>query len=66
MDYFGYKQGKLYAENVAVAKIAEAVGTPVYIYSKATYSGPFLIASKEAVFPAGYADLLFHQSLFQH
>ncbi|MBN2511457.1 MAG: diaminopimelate decarboxylase [Sedimentisphaerales bacterium] len=41
MDYFGYKQGKLYAENVAVAKIAEAVGTPVYIYSKATFLGHF-------------------------
>lgn len=41
MDYFGYKQGKLYAENVAVEKIAEAVGTPVYIYSKATFLGHF-------------------------
>jgi diaminopimelate decarboxylase len=36
MDYFLYKNGELFAENVNVAKIAEAVGTPVYIYSKAT------------------------------
>jgi len=41
MDYFGYKQGKLYAENVAVEKIAEVVGTPVYIYSKATFLNHF-------------------------
>jgi diaminopimelate decarboxylase len=37
MDSFTYKNGKLYAENVAVAQIAEKVGTPVYIYSKATF-----------------------------
>jgi diaminopimelate decarboxylase len=37
MDYFSYKNGRLFAENVDVGKIAEAVGTPVYIYSKATF-----------------------------
>ena len=37
MDYFNYKQGKLLAENVLVETIAEQVGTPVYIYSKATF-----------------------------
>ncbi|MHC4310757.1 MAG: diaminopimelate decarboxylase, partial [Planctomycetota bacterium] len=37
MDYFNYKNGKLFAENVSVEKIADAVGTPVYIYSKATF-----------------------------
>jgi diaminopimelate decarboxylase len=36
MDSFNYKNGKLFAEDVDIAKIAEAVGTPVYIYSKAT------------------------------
>ena len=36
MDLFQYQQGRLFAEGVDVAKIAEAVGTPVYIYSKAT------------------------------
>ena len=37
MDYFNYKEGKLFAENTAVEKIAAEVGTPVYIYSKATF-----------------------------
>jgi len=37
MDYFNYKNGKLFAENVEVEKIAAEVGTPVYIYSKATF-----------------------------
>src|SRR4030042_6491763 len=36
MDYFSYKNGRLLAEDVDVAKIAESVGTPVYIYSRAT------------------------------
>jgi diaminopimelate decarboxylase len=37
MDYFNYRNGELFAENVSVEKIAAAVGTPVYIYSKATF-----------------------------
>jgi len=37
MDYFNYKNGKLFAENISVEKIADEVGTPVYIYSKATF-----------------------------
>ena len=37
MDYFNYKNGKLFAENVSVEKITDEVGTPVYIYSKATF-----------------------------
>ena len=37
MDHFRYKNGKLFAEDVSVATIAEAVGTPLYIYSKATF-----------------------------
>jgi len=37
MDYFNYKDGILFAEQVAVEKIAAEVGTPVYIYSKATF-----------------------------
>ncbi|MBL7215936.1 MAG: diaminopimelate decarboxylase [Phycisphaerae bacterium] len=37
MDSFNYRNGKLYAENVNVATIAAQVGTPVYIYSKATF-----------------------------
>jgi diaminopimelate decarboxylase len=37
MDYFNYKTGKLFAENVDVERIATDLGTPVYIYSKATF-----------------------------
>jgi diaminopimelate decarboxylase len=37
MDYFNYKKGTLFAEDVPVATIAEQVGTPVYIYSKTTF-----------------------------
>ena len=37
MDYFNYKNGELFTENVSVEKIAAEIGTPVYIYSKATF-----------------------------
>lgn len=37
MDYFSYKNGRLFAEDVNLDKIASEVGTPVYIYSKATF-----------------------------
>jgi diaminopimelate decarboxylase len=37
MDYFRYKDGRLHAEGAEVERIARQVGTPVYIYSKATF-----------------------------
>lgn len=37
MDLFTYKNGNLFAEGVDVRTIADEVGTPVYIYSKATF-----------------------------
>jgi diaminopimelate decarboxylase len=37
MDYFNYTKGRLFVEGVEVEAIASAVGTPVYIYSKATF-----------------------------
>ena len=36
MDHFELKNGALHAEDVPLAAIAEAVGTPVYVYSRAT------------------------------
>jgi len=36
MNHFGYSNGELHAEEVPVARIAEAVGTPFYCYSTAT------------------------------
>jgi diaminopimelate decarboxylase len=37
MDHFNYKNGELYCEHIPVTKIAREVGTPAYIYSKATF-----------------------------
>ncbi|GAC30680.1 diaminopimelate decarboxylase [Brumicola pallidula] len=36
MDFFTYKNKQLFAEDVPVADIARAHGTPLYIYSRAT------------------------------
>ncbi|HEY9091860.1 diaminopimelate decarboxylase [Parasphingorhabdus sp.] len=36
MDHFQLKDGVLYAEDVALPDIAAQVGTPVYVYSRAT------------------------------
>ena len=36
MNHFEMKDGELHAEDVAIRRIAAAVGTPVYIYSAAT------------------------------
>ncbi|MCA9256881.1 MAG: hypothetical protein KDA33_14630, partial [Phycisphaerales bacterium] len=37
MDHFRYLEGELHCEAVPVARIAEAVGTPAYVYSRATF-----------------------------
>lgn len=37
MDYFQYKDGHLYVEDVKVEDIANRYGTPCYIYSRATF-----------------------------
>jgi diaminopimelate decarboxylase len=36
MNHFEHRQGRLHAEDVAIADIARAVGTPFYCYSTAT------------------------------
>ena len=36
MDHFGYRQDHLFAEDVSLATIADNVGTPCYVYSRAT------------------------------
>ncbi len=41
MDHFLYKDGTLHAEDVPLAKIAEEVGTPFYVYSTATLQRHF-------------------------
>ena len=41
MDHFNYHDGELYAEEVPLRRIAEQVGTPVYVYSTATLTRHF-------------------------
>lgn len=41
MDHFLYRDGALFAEDVPVAEIAAAVGTPFYCYSTATLTRHF-------------------------
>lgn len=48
MNHFNYKNGDLYCEDVSVARIAAEIGTPFYLYSRATlghhfksFDGPF-------------------------
>jgi diaminopimelate decarboxylase len=36
MDHFRLRNGELHAEDVTLARIADDVGTPVYVYSRAT------------------------------
>lgn len=36
MDYFNYRGDSLFAEDLPLTAIAEAVGTPFYVYSRAT------------------------------
>ena len=54
MDHFLYRNGALYAEDVPVADIAAAVGTPFYVYSTATLTRHFQLFD-EAL---GFADHL--------
>jgi len=43
MDHFNYSAGQLCAEDVPVTRIAEAVGTPFYVYSTATLERHFRV-----------------------
>ena len=51
MDHFHYHNGDLHAEGVPIARIAEQVGTPVYVYSRAT------LERHAQVFREGLAEL---------
>jgi diaminopimelate decarboxylase len=58
MDYFNYKNGTLHAEDVPLSRIAAEVGTPVYVYSRATLERHARVF-QEAVKPAGRTDVAF-------
>ena len=51
MHHFSHKDGILHAEDVPVAAIAEAVGTPFYCYSTATLTRHY------QVFDTAFADI---------
>jgi diaminopimelate decarboxylase len=50
MDHFLYRDGRLMAEDVTIAQIAEEVGTPFYVYSAATLTRHYKLFS-EALSP---------------
>lgn len=41
MDHFQYRDGRLYGEDVDLARVAEEFGTPCYVYSRATLERHF-------------------------
>jgi len=43
MNFFDYKDGQLYAEDVSVQQIVKKVGTPVYVYSYKTFQRHFKV-----------------------
>ena len=46
MHHFQYKKNEFYCEDVSLAKIAQEVGTPCYVYSYATLSRHFQVFDK--------------------
>lgn len=46
MNYFKYRKGELYCENVPIKEIAAAVGTPLYVYSYRTFERHFQVFDK--------------------
>ena len=46
MNHFDYRDGVLHAEGVSLSRIAEAVGTPFYVYSSATIERHFRVFSE--------------------
>jgi diaminopimelate decarboxylase len=46
MNYFTYKKGELYCENVPIQEIVRAVGTPLYVYSFRTFERHFQVFDK--------------------
>jgi diaminopimelate decarboxylase len=57
MNHFELRGGELHAEDVPLAAIAQAVGTPVYVYSSATLERHFRVL-RDALTAAGVTDPL--------
>jgi diaminopimelate decarboxylase len=58
MNHFELIDGELHVENVSLAAIADAVGSPVYVYSAATLKRHAQVF-REGVAPAGRTHLAF-------
>jgi diaminopimelate decarboxylase len=58
MNHFEYRDGEMFAEDVPLARIAAEVGTPVYVYSRATLERHARVFS-EAVAQAGDVEVAF-------
>ena len=57
MDEFTYSDGTLHAEQLPIAALAEAVGTPFYCYSAATLRRHYTVLD-EALAEAGLSERL--------
>ncbi len=58
MNHFAYRDGELFAEDVPLVRIAAEVGTPVYVYSRATLERHARVFSA-AVAQAGDVEVAF-------
>lgn len=61
MHHFSYRDGSLFAEDVDLRRIADEVGTPVYIYSSATIERHYRLfeAAMKAAAPTGQAHVFY-------
>ncbi|HEX3699203.1 MAG TPA: diaminopimelate decarboxylase [Phenylobacterium sp.] len=57
MNHFELRGGELWCEDVPLSRIAEAAGTPVYVYSSATLERHYLVL-RDALRDAGLGDPL--------
>lgn len=57
MNHFEVRGGELHCENVPLSRIADEVGTPVYVYSRATFERHYTVF-RDALVLAGVVDPL--------
>lgn len=57
MNHFEVRGGELHCENVPLSRIAAEVGTPVYVYSRATFERHYTVF-RDALVRAGVVDPL--------
>jgi diaminopimelate decarboxylase len=46
MNYFTYRKGELYCENVPIKEIVKAIGSPLYVYSYRTFERHYQVFDK--------------------